>query len=63
MGFFKKRTRESKADRLETYIAGLIIVQNNLATQIGILKDEISKLRKYQNYDPPALPYALKKRN
>ena len=62
MRFFKKRSRESKADRLETYIAGLIIVQNNLATQIGILKDEINKLRKYQSYDAPASSYALVKK-
>ena len=63
MRFFKKKKKESAADRLETYISGLIIVQNNLTTQIGILREEIQKLRKSQNYDPPASYYALKKRN
>jgi len=62
MRFFRKRRKETAADRLETYIAGLIIVQNNLTTQIGVLREEIEKLRKTKN-DPPPLSYVLKKRN
>ena len=62
MCFFKKRTKESAADRLETYIAGLIIVQNNLATQIGVLRDEIEKLRTRRTQEIP-FAQALKKRN
>lgn len=62
MCFFKKRTKETAADRLETYIAGLIIVQNNLATQIGVLRDEIEKLRTRRTQEIP-FAQALKKRN
>lgn len=46
MRFFKRANR--KVDKLEAYIAGLIILQNNLATQVQNLREEVDNLRKYQ---------------
>ena len=47
MCFSKKKTKKQiENERLEAYIAGLIIISNNLTTQIQSLRDEVERLRK-----------------